>query len=151
MLTSMDFLIAGIPAHPLFVHLAVVAVPVGALLTLALIFKPKNEPLRWVNLGVVAVAVVALILSRWTGEGLLVAQGLSEANPGKLGPHMFYANLMTGAVLAQAAVIAVEKFLRLKEHTLAKPALWVAGLVAIAVIVTTVLTGHAGAAAVWSN
>lgn len=146
--------IAGIPAHPLFVHLSVVAIPVAAVLALIWAARPHMRALGTTTTTLSLVSIASAFISRASGEALMEAQGLTEANPGELGPHLFYANLLTGSIIVMAALAVV--FWLMNRSSKASPALKVVMrilivLAAIAVIITCVLTGHAGAAAVWTE
>lgn len=60
--------IAGLPAHPLLVHLSVVAAPVGAVLLLLWATVPRwRARLGTVTVGVSAVAFAASLLAKSTG------------------------------------------------------------------------------------
>lgn len=148
--------IAGIPAHPLFVHLSVVAIPVAAICFIIWVARPAWRTLGTTTTALSIVSVGSAFLSRMSGDALLAAQGISEENPGELGPHLFYANLLTGSVIVMA-VLAVGLWFFSRRATDGQKsglltALRVLGVIAaIAVIVTCVLTGHAGAAAVWAD
>nr|WP_235696302.1 DUF2231 domain-containing protein [Corynebacterium diphtheriae] len=64
-------MIASLPFHPLIVHLAVVAVPVAVLLSLALSIRPTFYPkIGKLTVGVVTVASAAIVLAKVTGESL---------------------------------------------------------------------------------
>ncbi|MDN3461582.1 DUF2231 domain-containing protein [Kocuria sp. APC 4018] len=152
--------IAGLPAHPLLVHLSVVAAPVGALLLLLWATAPRwRARLGTFTVGVSAVAFAASLLAKSTGEALLPAMGLSEHAPGQVGPHAQYADLLVVAVglclgisvllyAAQRWLTAV-RFARRDTVLLALRVLAV--LAAVFSLVMVALTGHAGAQLVWGN
>ncbi|AHI22187.1 DUF2231 domain-containing protein [Corynebacterium vitaeruminis] len=145
--------IGGIPAHPLFVHLAVVAVPVAALVFLVSLVRPDTKAWRVTNGCFAVLAVASTILARSTGEGLLKAMGFSEEDPGKLADHAQFANYMTASVFAFAALVVVLVVLLWlgKSKTAATILKVLAAIAAIAVIVTTVMTGHEGAVQTWTH
>ena len=152
--------IAGLPAHPLLVHLSVVAAPVGAILLLLWATVPRwRARFGAVTAGVSAVAFAASLLAKSTGEALLPAMGLSEHAPGQVGPHAQYADLLVVAVglclgisvLLYAAQrwLTTDRFTRRETLLLALRALAV--LAAVFSLVMVALTGHAGAQLVWGN
>ncbi|WBT09482.1 hypothetical protein PAB09_03945 [Corynebacterium sp. SCR221107] len=149
--------IGGIPAHPLFVHLAVVAIPVAAIVFIVSIFRPATMTWWWTNVSLAVVSFFALILARSTGEGLLSAQGFSEEDPGPIADHAMYANYMTGAVIVLVACVLVAAFLpRFWKNesgaaTVVRVLHVVGAIAAVAVVITAVMTGHEGAVQVWSN
>ncbi|WP_243635576.1 DUF2231 domain-containing protein [Kocuria tytonicola] len=152
--------IAGLPAHPLLVHLSVVAVPLGAVLLLLWALVPRwRAQLRAVTVGVTAVAFLASVVAKSTGEALLPAMGLSEHSPGEVGPHAQYADLLVVAVGlclgAGVCLYAAERWLTpqrfARRDTLVLVLRVLAVLVALFALVMTALTGHAGAQLVWGN
>lgn len=152
--------IAGLPAHPLLVHLSVVADPLGAILLLLWASVPRwRQRLATVTVAVVAVAFAASVLAKSTGEALLPAMGLSEHAAGQVTTHAQYADLLVVAVgLALGAAVClyaaqrwltVERFAR--RDTLLLLLRILAVLTAVATLVMVALTGHAGAQLVWGN
>ncbi|MGV9711624.1 hypothetical protein ACWDTI_13280 [Gordonia sp. NPDC003424] len=78
--------IGGLPAHPLLVHLAVVAIPLAALLAIVAVVWPEAR--RWLGPITPAVALVALVitpLTTSTGESL--AEQFAQPSP-DLAKHM---------------------------------------------------------------
>lgn len=149
--------INGIPLHPLFVHAAAVFAPTAGLLVLLWAFVPawrsKLVGPAWITS---VVAAISTILAKTSGEALLALQGRSEANPGEVSQHMQYADMMTIAVIAMTVVVVAAVVLawkRIKEsNTGMHMALRIgAGILAIAVMVTSFLTGHEGARLVWAE
>lgn len=152
--------IAGIPAHPLFVHLAVIAAPVAALLALWWAWKTQHRALATITLAVSLAGAAGTVLTRSTGEALLKAQGFTEENAGPLATHALYANFMTVSVAALTGVVIVLYILRnttwvkLPANTINSVSIigrLLLVVCALAVIVTTVMTGHAGAEQTWMN
>ncbi|AKK02131.1 DUF2231 domain-containing protein [Corynebacterium epidermidicanis] len=151
----MSILIGGIPAHPLIVHAAVILVPIAALVAAWAATKPSwHRNHAWLTsiLGVGTAAIV--VISNNTGEGLMVAKGATEANPGIYGDHAMKAKF----VLIAATVVAISvvvKHLALKfpqVPVIAVTAARVLAIVAAVVaVISVILTGHAGAALVWDN
>ena len=152
--------IAGLPAHPLLVHLAVVAAPLGAVLLMLWALVPRWRHRLGATTAVVnIVAFVASLVAKSTGEALLPLMGLSEHHPGQVGEHAEYADLLVVAVGLTMGVsvclyvaerwLTADRFAR--RGTLLLVLRILAVLVAIFAVVMTVLTGHAGAQLVWAN
>ncbi|MEI8323308.1 MAG: hypothetical protein WCG49_09390, partial [Actinomycetes bacterium] len=62
--------IFGVPAHPLFVHIPVVLVPLAAILAVAAIFKKFRQPLLIAAAITAAVGGIGVLLAASSGEGL---------------------------------------------------------------------------------
>ena len=57
-------LVAGLPMHPLVVHVAVVILPLSALALIALVLVPRlRRPLGWLTLAGLAVGAVAAFVA----------------------------------------------------------------------------------------
>jgi hypothetical protein len=63
--------ISGVPAHPLFVHIPVIGIPLVALMFLAYVLLPKKRTeLFWPTFVGIVVVTLATILAASTGESL---------------------------------------------------------------------------------
>lgn len=146
--------IAGVPAHPLFVHAAVVFAPLAALISIAWAIRPQAKTLGYAAAAVNLLSLGFTWLARSSGETLLKMQGFTEEDPGPLAKHAEYANYLTGSVIALGAVVlgffVISRFVAMPGWllTLVRVLTIVA---AIAVIVTVIMTGHEGAMQVWNN
>ncbi|MGC4112043.1 MAG: hypothetical protein QM747_16840 [Nocardioides sp.] len=150
-----------VPAHPLVVHAAVVLVPLAALFAIAYAVWPTR---RWQtrNPGViVAIAAAASVqLAAMTGDQL--KEHLHE-DTSLLQTHEHYAGLLQAAMWVLAGLMVVawwalphDNPLPDKEHQhgvrlLAWPLSVALPIAAVAVLVLVVLTGDAGARAVWGS
>ncbi|CAB0577042.1 hypothetical protein CIP107534_02396 [Corynebacterium diphtheriae] len=111
-----------------------VAVPVAALLALALSIRPTLYPkIGKLTVGVVTVASAAIVLAKVTGESLMTTLGLSEAQPGPVSTH---------TELADASVIACGIL-----FLTAVGSLRFANTLTLRII----MAGHEGAALVWQR
>lgn len=160
--------ISGVPAHVLIVHAAVVFTPLAVLATIAFALVPSwRYLLRWPTVVLTAVAFVAIIAARVTGEDLKETfAGIDENNPviQAINDHQAYANglALTAFVLLLLVLLGAgflggrsglasgrgERALAARWIELALPVALVA--VAVLVAVYVVLTGDAGAKAVWN-
>ena len=159
--------IGGLPLHALVVHATVVLIPLSALLVIAFAVLPGWRWLtRWPT-ALASVAVVALaLLSTQSGEALLEARPFlleSEQLAEQLETHEDRGDLLFQLSIPFAVLVLVgawslpgtsalasgrgaqESRLSVADKVL--PVVLV--LAAVGIIVLTVLTGDAGARAVW--
>ena len=143
--------IAGLPAHALVIHAAVVFGPLAALLALAYALVP-----RWrerVRLPMVVLAVVAglcVVAAYLTGNDLL------DNNP-QLGQipavqtHEDRAAYALWLTIAFAVVAVASTLLHRRTGAVRVVLSVVLAVSAISVLVSVILTGDAGAQAVWGG
>ncbi|MFN3338832.1 MAG: DUF2231 domain-containing protein [Dietzia sp.] len=158
--------IAGLPAHPLLVHGAVVLLPLAALVVVAYAVWPAARA----RIGVVApalalIAAVAAKLAEDAGESLeRLVEKLPDADQAAMNAH---AELGEQTVLAAAALVLVALALylvhgapaaRLRDRIRLLEAPWVgivgavvAVITAVVVVYLTIDAGHTGASMVWSD
>ncbi|MGC4935432.1 DUF2231 domain-containing protein [Gordonia sp. DT30] len=154
--------INGLPAHPLFVHLAVVAIPLAALLALvAAVWPAARTRLSVLPLIVATVAMIITPLTTSAGESL---RKHTESSP-ELTRHADLGGQMIGWV-ATLFVLTVLLWALHQDWLLARlPARPSAGatriitialavatvVVAVGTVVMVILVGDAGARATWAN
>lgn len=144
----------GLPLHPLVVHAAVVFGPLSALAALAYALVPTwRDRLRWPTVVAVLLATATIWVAYLTG--LSFRDSRDFFSTGAVGAKIEHHKALAGALrlvtsgFALLTVLAVllhdrRGFLRLVLSGLVSVA-------AIATLVYTVLTGEAGAQAVWGN
>lgn len=145
--------ILGLPLHPLVVHLAVVALPIGALATVASVVSPAFR-VRWalLSLGTLTVGALGAVLAKISGEALAEV----------LTPPELHATLGNATLLTAGGTATLGWLWWFLERRQAKAPAGTAGLAAmmlggllttagLALAVLTILTGHAGAQATWSS
>ncbi len=139
--------IAGLPAHPLVVHLPVVLLPLASvgLILLAAIrsWRPRF-----------AMPVLAILAAGTAGAVLAMVSGNAFAyHVGRPNAHAAAGtNLVIGAVALLLVGGAWLIWARSGESTRAKDVLgWVVAVVAAVVVALTVIVGHSGASAAWSG
>lgn len=150
----------GIPSHPLFVHLPLVAVPVAALAALALAFSPsaRRRLSGWLA-AVVGVSLAATFLATRSGEAFYDAiedriGELAETHEG-LGRQtlilvaLFFAGSVITAIVDRISNQADDDGgqLRLPASVLAVGT----ALLGIVASVWMIRTGHEGARIVWDG
>ena len=152
--------INGVPLHPLLVHLAVVFVPLAALLVSAYCVPRLRWITRWPALVTAAIAAGAVQLSAVTGSDLKAKLG---ENP-LIENHEMWAGRLQAAtwVLAGAMLVAFWAFPHVtrlmggqdrqgRVAALEKPLMVLLPVLAVSVLVLVVITGDAGARAVWTS
>ncbi|WP_151083142.1 DUF2231 domain-containing protein [Nocardioides cynanchi] len=153
--------INGIPLHPLVVHAAVVLVPLAALFAIAYAVLPSR---RWQTRTPAVVLAVVAAVSVWlaaaTGDNL---KSRLHEDTSLIQTHEHWAGLLQAATWVLAALVVVAWWslphhnpLPDKDHkegvtTLAKPLVVLLPVAAVTVLVLVVLTGDAGARAVWGT
>ena len=145
--------ITGLPLHVLALHAAVVFGPLAAMVSLAYVgLRSWRDRLRWVTLVSVLVAVGAIWLAHYSGVSFFASDrfdGFSGEALAKIEKHEDYANVLRLIASAYAVVTIVATWL----HERTGPIRILLGVLvaasAIATLVWTILTGDAGARAVW--
>jgi hypothetical protein len=152
--------INGLPLHPLVVHAAVVFVPLAALAVLALTVPKWRWAARWPALAMAVLAAGFVQLAGMTGDSLKRRVGGSPL----IETHETWAGRLQTATWVLAA-LTVLAFWSLPHVTglatgrdkaarvaiLERPLVVLLSLAAVAVVVLVVLTGEAGARAVWAG
>jgi hypothetical protein len=163
--------LSGVPLHPLVIHAVVMLVPVAALSAWALAFLTGWRWLtRWVALGTTIAALAAVVVARQTGKSLLASRPFLTSGTSKvrdlLLTHQHRAGVLLVALIVLTVVVAVA-FWALpavsglstgRLHHAGRDVVWVTrslqGLLVVAGLVSVVyvvLTGDAGARAVWGT
>lgn len=144
--------INGLPLHPLVVHAAVVFGPLGALGALAYVALPSwRDRLRWPMLALALVAGLAIVAAYLTGRNFISSRPELAQLPG-VSTHRHRARLLLWATLAFSVVAAATMgWLHPRPGVLRTVAGLLLGVSALTVLVLVVLTGDAGARAVWGQ
>lgn len=142
----------GLPAHPLIVHVPVIAVPLLSLVSVVLAVRPalrERFALAWAGLALVALA--GTVLAAGAGHALLASFG-GGAPRGALATHVDLADLLEWSVALLTAVVLVVVVARRRLHGPADLAARALTLVlAVAAAYYVVRVGDAGARAVWAR
>lgn len=146
--------INGVPLHPLVVHAAVVFGPLAALAALAYVGLPKHrDKLRWVMVALVAIALASIVTAYVTGNNFKGSKDFF--NEGKIGErvhtHETWAVRLLWTTLPFAAVAFVAAWLHTRTGAIRSVLNILLVVLALAVLGLTVLTGDAGARAVWGS
>jgi uncharacterized membrane protein len=153
--------IAGLPLHPLVIHAAVAVTPLAALLAIVFAVSPKWRYLtRWPTAIATVLALGAVWVARLSGNALVD----SRPELGQLvEDHQARGNILSWLIIAFTVAVAVAVWglggrsgftSGIGERGTTVPVLdkvvpAVVVLLAVAVMVYLVLTGDAGARAVW--
>ncbi|NLG45062.1 DUF2231 domain-containing protein [Gordonia sp. (in: high G+C Gram-positive bacteria)] len=152
--------INGLPAHPLLVHFVVVAVPVTALVAIAVAVWPRARTALAVFPSILAlVTLIAVPITTSAGEALKEKVGHSEAveKHAALGDELI---LAVGPLFGLVALLwllqlpAVTERLPLSTKTIATIDVVVRAATvaaAVAAIIMVILVGDSGARAVWGG
>ena len=140
--------IAGLPLHPLVVHVAVVFLPLSALALIALVAVPRwRKPYGLLAVAAATLGAAGAFVAKQSGEALAEEVGLPA-------DHAQWGDRLTLAAIAFAVVALIWFVLDRRREPVAVVStitqVAVVGL-SIAVLVLTVLVGHSGATAVWGG
>lgn len=157
--------IGGLPAHPLFVHMPVVLIPlafVGAILLLAV---AKWRRAAWVVAALAAIGLLGALMAENSGEALEESAGESQlveehAEQGELVPVLSGIFFLSAGALAGYELVGRRKLEQSTAQGAAGSPSRTPKLVGTALAAATVLTGgvatysavaagHSGAKAVW--
>jgi hypothetical protein len=154
--------INGVPLHPLVIHAVVVFVPLAAIAAIVMSLPKWRWLARWPALMLTLGATAAAYVARLTGKNLEKDRGLAALPLVKT--HVEWGTRLMLAMWIFAALVvvafwALPHVTRLaggkdrvaKVAALEKPLMVLVPLAAVAVLVLVVLTGDAGARAVWQK
>ncbi len=139
----------GLPLHVLAVHVAVVGIPVAALLTAVVAVKPRwRERLIWPVVVLDLVMLGVAYVTKEAGEAFFRRLGA----PALVRTHQEIAEPLPYYVLALCAVtLLLALFSRRRRGFLSGFVSLVVVALAAATVVQTVWAGHSGAQAVWGG
>ncbi|WP_248580951.1 DUF2231 domain-containing protein [Nocardioides sp. InS609-2] len=144
--------ITGVPLHPLVVHAAVVLGPLAALAALVYLVPPWHDRLRWPMVVLALLAAGSIWAAYLTGEDFFDSarfDGFSGEALEKIEHHVELAETLR-LVVSGFAIVAVLKAFAHRRGGFVGALLSVLLLAgAVATLVWVVLTGDAGAQAVW--
>lgn len=139
--------IAGLPAHPLIIHLPLVLGPLVGLLTLLLLIPKVREKILLPTAALAVLFAVSAILAVMSGQNFAKVAG----GPG-LGEHADAAKTLRMLSLILAAVLVAFAIGRKKIPVAAATGLAVVvAALGVATVAFTVDTGHKGATLVWGD
>lgn len=165
--------IFGIPAHPLFVHIPVVLIPLAAVGVIVMAIRPAWwERYQWATLAIAGVGMVGSIIAAGTGEEL--EEAVENTAPRQLLRAHVEAGEMSRTVsiaffvVLLAAVVVLPWWMRRRsnqagtessaESIASGSPTWLRRIVSIVLVLTALGAswtvydaGHTGAKSVWSD
>ena len=143
--------INGLPLHPLVVHAAVVLGPIAALVALAYAARPDwRERLRKSLVVLAVLSVGSIVAAYLTGDQFKGANAFFEKNE-LVEEHEELAGLLLWVTIGFGVVTLLTVFLHKQTGGLRIALHVLLAASAIAVLVLVVMTGEAGARAVWGT
>jgi hypothetical protein len=150
--------IAGLPAHVLVIHAAVVFGPLAALSALAYVAAPYagrpgwRDTLRWPTLVLVVVAVGAIWAAYLTGVSFFASDrfaGVSGELAQRIQKHQNFAGTLRWIATAFGVVTVAATYLHDRAGSSRTLLGALVAVTAIGTLVWVVLTGDAGARSAW--
>ncbi|MDO5617221.1 cytochrome b5-like heme/steroid binding domain-containing protein [Kocuria sp.] len=152
--------VGDLPLHPLVVHIAVVLLPLSALMLLLAAFVPAVRR-RFLGLGVIGaiIGVAATYISKESGEALAQTVGEPQSHA-QWGDRLMVVSVIflvlavvwwTVARRSTARAATADSSASRSGGGLAAILGFITAALSVAVIVLAVLTGHSGAQAVWGG
>lgn len=139
--------INGVPLHPLVIHAAVVFGPVSGLVSLWYVASSRRARLEAVTVLLAVVASGAIGAAWYTGRQFLHSRPELKQLP-LVHTHQHRANLLAISAIVYVVLALAVWLTRGQPSSRVVRVLF--GLGALAVLALVVLTGDAGARAVWS-
>lgn len=143
--------VAGLPVHPLVVHAAVILLPISAIALIVIYFVPRwRKQYGWLTMIAMAAGAAAGVVAKESGEALAARVGLPAQ-------HQQLADVLVPVAVVTLVVSAIWFWLQRRadaSDTTSVAAKVVGGLavaLSLAVVVLTVMVGHAGATAAWAD
>ncbi len=151
----MEWKITGLPLHPLVVHAAVVFAPLGAAAALAYVFLPKyRDLLRWPTMALAAIAFLTIWAAYLTGNNFFASSRFDNFSGellDRIHKHQSYARTLRWIATGFGIVTVAATYLHTRTGTTRMVLSGLVVVLAVLTLVWTVLTGDAGARAVWSE
>jgi cytochrome c biogenesis protein CcdA len=151
---ALTWKVTGLPLHPLVVHAAVVFAPLAAATAIAYVVLPKyRDLLRWPTLVVVLIAFGSIWAAYLTGNNFFSDPRFTHFSGeilDRIHKHQSYARTLRWIMTGFAIVTVAATYLHDEPGTRRTVLGALVVLGAVLTLVWTVLTGDAGARAVWS-
>ena len=137
----------GLPAHPLFIHIVVVLLPLSAIGMIALVVIPqfRGTVQKYFVASGVVISVIGAFIAKESGAALAQTRGVTDE-------HHDWGNRTFYLAITLTLVSALWLWLDTKPKSKTKLATGtIVVLVSLAAITSTVLAGDSGAKAVWET
>ena len=143
--------IAGLPVHPLVVHLTVIVLPVSAVAFIALVFARRLRPAyAWLAAAGLVVGAVAALVAKESGEALAERVG-TPAQHASYGTILPILGILLAIVAVAWIVVQRRSAVASRDSGVVTVLGGLGSLLAVGVLALTVLVGHSGAEAVWGS
>jgi len=143
--------ISGLPLHPLVLHAAVVFGPIGALAGIAYALLPRwRDRLRTPMVALALLATASIVAAFVTGDSFLESRPELAQEP-LVRTHEDRAQLLLWLTLGFGPVAVAAGWLHARPGAARTVVQVLLGVLSAAVLVQVVLTGDAGARAVWES
>jgi uncharacterized membrane protein len=140
--------INGLPLHPLVVHAAVVFGPLAALAALVYLVPRWRDRARWPMVVLALVATAAIVAAYLSGDNFLDSKP-ELANSPQVQTHEHRAGILLWVTIAFGMVALASGWLHERSGVVRALLGVLLAVGAVAVLVMVILTGDAGARAVW--
>jgi hypothetical protein len=147
----------GIPAHPLFVHAAIIFVPLLALFTVLYALVPGwRSKIGWATASLAVIAPLTALTAKLSGDRFIKLR-FPQGAPANVLSHRHFGTTLfwvtLGLAVATALLLFVHKWSRQEEFPawLRVGSQLLALAMAVIAVYYAVRTGDSGAAAVWGR
>lgn len=145
---TMSVEINGLPLHPLVIHAAVVLGPLAALAALAYVVPRWRDRLRWPMLVLALVGTASVVAAYLTGQNFLHSRPQLGQLPA-VQTHQARAKVLLWVAVGFGVVALLNAWLHRRSGPVRLVLAVLLVVAAVALLVCVLLTGDAGARAVW--
>ena len=142
--------INGLPLHPLVIHAAVVFAPLAGVAALLYVVVPRwRDRLLWPMVVLALVAVASVVAAYLTGKPFLSSRPPSIRSSPQVLTHEHRARILLWTTIAFGVLAVATAWLRTRAGAVRTVLHALLAVASLAVLALVVLTGDAGARAVW--
>ena len=137
----------GLPAHPLFIHIVVVLLPLSAIGMIALVVVPqfRGKVQKYFVASGVLISLVGAFIAKESGAALQQTRGVTDE-------HHDWGNRTFYLAIALTFISALWLWLDTKPKSLVRTVTQIlVVLISLAAVISTVLAGDSGATQVWQD
>ena len=137
----------GLPAHPLFIHIVVVLLPLSAIGMIALVVIPqfRGKVQKYFVASGVLISLVGAFIAKESGAALQQTRGVTDE-------HHDWGNRTFYLAIALTLISALWLWLDTKPKSLVRTVTGILVVViSLAAVISTVLAGDSGATQVWED
>ena len=137
----------GLPAHPLFIHIVVVLLPLSAIGMIALVVIPqfRGKVQKYFVASGVLISLVGAFIAKESGAALQQTRGVTDE-------HHDWGNRTFYLAIALTLISALWLWLDTKPKSMVRTVTGIlVVLISLAAVISTVLAGDSGAKQVWED